>query len=60
MFFLDGGTFDHLNLVLIIIDGLPVDLDGELVSRRGLKETWNVIGYTHEVDGGRPFVREGH
>ena len=60
MFLLDGDAFREFQLVLVIVDGFSVDLDGQLLLGRGLKESWHIIGDAHEIDGGRALVDEGH
>ena len=60
MFLLDGNAFREFNLELVIIDGLAVNLHRQLLWGRSLKETRNVIGDTHQVDGRRTLVDQRH
>ena len=60
MFLFDGDAFGEFSLVLIVIDGLSIDLDGHLLNIGCLEDTRNVVGDAHQVDRGGPFVDEGH
>ena len=57
---LDGDALGNFGLVLVVIDGFSIDLDGQLVGRRRLKQTGNVVGDAHEIDGRRTLVDQGH
>ena len=51
VFLLNGDAFRNLGLVLVVVDGLAVDLDGHLLGRGCFEETGDVVGNAHEVDG---------
>ena len=60
MFLLNGDAFREFNLELVIVDGFSVNLHRQLFWRRCLKETRNVVGDAHQVDGRRTLVDQGH
>ena len=60
VFLLDGDAFGDFGLVLVVVDGFSVDLDGELFVGWRLKESGDVVGDAHEVDGRGTLVDKGH
>ena len=60
VFLLDGDAFRDFDLVLVVIHGFPVNLDGQLFLSWRFKETWYIVGDAHEVDGRGTFVDKGH
>ena len=60
MFLLNGNAFSHLNLELVVVDDLAGQLNGELILSRCLKESWNIVGNTHQINWRGTLVFEFH
>ena len=60
MFFFDGDAFGKFGLVLVVVDGFAVNLDGHLLDIGCFKDAGDVIGDAHQIDGGRSLVDQRH
>ena len=60
MFLLNGNTWSHLDLELVIINDFASQLDGKLILVRCFKEAWNVVGNAHQINWRGTLVFEFH
>ena len=60
MLLLEGNSCREFALPLVLSQFFAVDRDRHRVHVRCVKETWDVIGDSHEVDGRRTSVLDDH